>query len=315
MYSLGETRIVITMEFFRDSLNISPDRQKTRMLLSSSFSSRSQLVENPDEDLPLCPKKGSKHFRILLVRHAESIANVDKSELTRTADHAIDISERGIEQAREAGRQIKKFYESLDLPEQPHVRLWVSPYKRARETAKYIQEEAGSTITDVREHIFLGEQQFGLFEGVPINEIEKMYALEYQHFQKCISFGGRFWARMPLGESRFDVARRVHDSFGTFQRDADNYSIEDLVIVTHGVTLRAFVMMWLHLTPEWFEAEPNPHNCAIRFIDGTRDMSYIFEGFGEEDGRSKDTSERLHSGNLNEFEDKANNRMISDKHQ
>ena len=62
-------------------------------------------------------------------------------------------------------------------------------------------------------------------------------------------------SRMPLGESRFDVAKRVHDAFGTFHRDAGNgscilhlsfgyltvaeqYSIEDLIIVTHGVTLR-----------------------------------------------------------------------------
>ena len=44
-------------------------------------------------------------------------------------------------------------------------------------------------------------------------------------------------------------------------------------------TLRAFVMMWCHLSPEWFEAEPNPNNAAIRLIDEGTDRGYVFEGF------------------------------------
>jgi len=84
---------------------------------------------------------------------------------------------------------------------------------------------------------------------------------------------------MPLGESRFDVATRVHQAFGTFQRDRSFHDIRDVVVVCHGVTLRAFVMMWCHLSPEWFEAEPNPPNCAVRVIEGGVDRGYLFEGF------------------------------------
>jgi broad specificity phosphatase PhoE len=42
--------------------------------------------------------------------------------------------------------------------------MWVSPYKRTRETGDIIMAEAGKYIHDVQEHILLGEQQFGLFE-------------------------------------------------------------------------------------------------------------------------------------------------------
>jgi 2,3-bisphosphoglycerate-dependent phosphoglycerate mutase len=80
-----------------------------------------------------------------------------------------------------------------------------------------------------------------------------------EHFEKCISFNGRFWARPPLGESRFDVAQRVNQCFASFHHDAKKQQIHDLIIVSHGVTLRAFVMMWLKLTPEWFEKEYNPN--------------------------------------------------------
>jgi 2,3-bisphosphoglycerate-dependent phosphoglycerate mutase len=38
-------------------------------------------------------------------------------------------------------------------------------------------------------------------------------------------------------------------------------------------------MMWCHLSPEWFEAEPNPRNCAIRLIEAGNDEGYVFTGF------------------------------------
>jgi hypothetical protein len=40
-------------------------------------------------------------------------------------------------------------------------------------------------------------------------------------------------------------------------------------------------MMWCHLSPEWFEAEANPNNCAIRLIEGGNDKGYVFPGFAK----------------------------------
>jgi broad specificity phosphatase PhoE len=227
-------------------------------------------------------------MRILLVRHGESQGNVEPEIHARMADHAIPLSADGHRQAREAGDRIATFFDRLcqqrmewpDLapPRRPHVRLWTSPYRRTRETADAIEAAAGEWITDRREHVLLCEQQFGLFDGVPDEELATRFPQELAHYQKCVDFGGRFWARMPVGESRFDVALRVHQAFGTFQRDLTE-GIENLVVVCHGVTLRAFVMMWCHLTPEWFEAERNPANCAIRLLEGGHDRGYLFAGF------------------------------------
>lgn len=200
------------------------------------------------------------------------------------ADHAIPLSERGVSQAKEAGRHIDAFYKELfGTPEQsPRIRLWLSPYDRTRQTADGIYEAASPWITDRREHIFLCEQQFGLFDGIPDDELPTMYPNEHAYYDKLCRFEGKFWARMPLGESRFDVSIRVHQSFGTFQRDQAYDGIEDIIVICHGVTLRAFVMMWTHRSPEWFEQEPNPNNCAIRLIDGGEDKGYLFDGFPRE---------------------------------
>ena len=218
-------------------------------------------------------------MRILLVRHGESAGNVDPGVHRWMADHAIGLSDRGKKQVREAGTKVDAFYRELYGSERPHIRLWVSPYARTRQTADGLCETAGDWITDRKEHILLCEQQFGLFDGVPDEELPRLFPAEHEHYEKCERFEGRFWARMPLGESRFDVAVRVHQAFGTFMRDREQHGIENLVVVCHGVTLRAFVMMWCHLGPEWFEAEKNPTNCAIRFIDGGVDRGYVFEGF------------------------------------
>lgn len=214
------------------------------------------------------------------MRHGESLGNVDASIHATTADHAVPLSERGREQACEAGRQIAKYFERRDETISP-VRLWVSPYKRTRQTADAVQEAAGRYITDRKEHILLCEQQFGLFDGVPDSELPIRFPQEFAYYDMQCKFEGKFWARLPQGESRFDVAKRIHQAFGTFHRDAEYHGIRDIIVICHGVTLRAFVMMWCHLSPEWFEAERNPKNCAIRLIDSGVDKGYLFDGFAK----------------------------------
>ena len=214
-------------------------------------------------------------MNIFLVRHGQSVANVDPAIYKTTADHAIPLSDLGMTQARAAGQFLHDHFERYGV-EGRKVRLWASPYRRTRETAHGIEETCAPFITDRREDILLCEQQFGLFDGIPDDQLPVQFPEEYAHYQKCERHEGRFWARMPLGESRFDVALRIRLFFGTIQRDAEYNGIRTVIVVCHGVTLRAFIMSWLRLTPEWFEAERNPTNCAIRLISENQDEGYIY---------------------------------------
>jgi broad specificity phosphatase PhoE len=212
----------------------------------------------------------------LLVRHGESEANVHPELYSTVADHAVKLSSRGEEQAKEAGLQIKRYFENTykKQSDQFRCRIWTSTYKRARQTAELIKEHAGDWITDIRESIFLVEQQFGLFEGVDWanGSVDQIFPRELAHYNKCATFGGRFWARVPMGESRFDVCRRVYNCLPPIYEDG----IEHVIIVSHGVTLRAFVMCYFNRTPEWFEEEPNPTNCSIKLITADKDEKYIW---------------------------------------
>ena len=91
---------------------------------------------------------------------------------------------------------------------------------------------------------------------------------------------GRFFYRFPSGgESGFDVYNRVSGFIGTITRDVQNIWDElhpddhgarintdeniTICIVTHGLTLRLFLMRWFQYTVHEFERSYNPENGQV----------------------------------------------------
>jgi 2,3-bisphosphoglycerate-dependent phosphoglycerate mutase len=218
-------------------------------------------------------------LQIYLIRHGESEANLNKMLNRTTADHAVPLSSRGQEQSLEVGGFLGQMLREKGIPIE-RCAAYVSPYRRTRETWKGARQGLGESGQGIRsvESILLRELEFGLFDGVPDEDLPVEFPLEYAHYEKSRQFGGEFYARMPGGESRCDVATRVHQFFGTLHRDHERHGVEHAYIFTHGVTERAFVMMWLGLPPEWIEREKNPKNCSVRLIQGQTDLGYIFNG-------------------------------------
>ena len=188
--------------------------------------------------------------RIYLVRHGESEGNLDTTLYLNKADHAIKLSPKGIGQAMTAGLKLNKELTALPTiinfdrtkkENNKKIRVWASPYTRTRQTA----EEMLRYITvpyEYKESILLVEQQFGLFDGLSDKEMMDKYPNEKLHYDKCSTHGGRFWARMPLGESRFDVCCRTHQFFGTLHRDLRDNDVDTVVIVSHGVTILIVIL-------------------------------------------------------------------------
>lgn len=259
-------------------------------------------------------------MRVFLVRHGQSHANLDWSENTRNADMSINLTQEGHAQAKGAGEFLAGYFTKHLLATGalgsfiPKVRLWHSPYNRTRQTAQEIFDacvlpqpvtilgEATQTPSltvphhwpkratgdsffwDKKEHFLLYEQQHGIDDGLDDDERKAQYPEEWAYYQKHKRDGGKVFAQLPLGESRIDVAQRIHQAFGTFHRDADKHGIEDIVVVGHGTTNRCFMFAWLHKTYEWLEKEPNPLNCSVRLIEDGEDKGYIYEGAEHPDG-------------------------------
>ena len=105
----------------------------------------------------------------------------------------------------------------------------------------------------------LSEQQIGNFQDV--QEVLDAKA-ERSKF-------GRFYYRFPSGESGLDVYTRVSSFLPTFVRDCQQYDREhnldnlNIVIVTHGLALRFFLMRWFMWSVSDFEQSKNPENCEL----------------------------------------------------
>ncbi len=210
-------------------------------------------------------------MHIFLIRHGESVNNVGENYEKRLPDHLVSLTETGKQQAREQGKWLAQYCaeHQVDLS---RARIWRSPYLRTRQTSEEFNKSLG--ITDIREDITLIEQQFGLFDAVPETEWSK-FEVEYDEFLRQVQNQGKFYARLPMGESPFDVAIRVHQFMGTIHRDYEETGTDTLFIFTHGTTLRTFLMRWFHYSPEWYQAERNPKNCWIREIRDHTDLGYI----------------------------------------
>lgn len=211
-------------------------------------------------------------MHIFLIRHGESLTNTGENYSCRIPDHLVSLTENGMRQASENGAWLADYCRrrGVDLS---RARIWRSPYLRTRQTADAFNEHLG--ITDVREDITLIEQQFGLFDAVPDEEWGVLYPNEYAEYKRQCSNSGKFYARLPLGESPFDVAIRIHQFMGTIHRDLKKHGVDTLFIFTHGTTLRTFLLRWFHYSPEWYQEERNPKNCWIREIEDGRDLGYI----------------------------------------
>ncbi|MDR0449216.1 MAG: histidine phosphatase family protein, partial [Rickettsiales bacterium] len=161
---------------------------------------------------------------IFLMRHGNSEANRDIKVYHAIPDHAIKLSPRGIDDAKNAGVAFKHLLSTGSIKiEAGDIRSWNSPYERTRETLGGFMDglDMPGFFRDAREDILLTEQRFGLFDGLTDEECLEKYPEEARKFNLCKEHSGWFYAQPPNGESRFDVCVRVRQYFGTIIRDAE----------------------------------------------------------------------------------------------
>ncbi|KAL8159554.1 hypothetical protein V2J09_001091 [Rumex salicifolius] len=207
--------------------------------------------------------------RIILVRHGESEGNKDTKAYSTTPDYRIPLTDQGIEQARLAGYAIKSLI-SQGSSESPSNSSWracfyVSPYDRTRSTLREIGRSfSKGRIIGVREECRIREQDFGNFQVEERMRCVKETRLRF----------GRFFYRFPEGESAADVYDRVSSFMESLWRDIDmnrhHHDTSDdlnIIIVTHGLTARVFLMKWFKWTVEQFELLNNPKNCEYRVME------------------------------------------------
>jgi len=108
---------------------------------------------------------------LILVRHGESVWNKE-NQFTGWADP--DLSEKGEEEARRAGKQIKKAGLSFDV-------AYASVLKRAIRTLHLLEEEANLLWVPEIHHWRLNERHYGALQGLNKAETASKYGNEQVH--------------------------------------------------------------------------------------------------------------------------------------
>jgi broad specificity phosphatase PhoE len=189
-------------------------------------------------------------MRIILLRHAESLGNVDELAYCRIPDHALPLTARGEEQARAAGPRVR------ELLDAGSVAAYVSPYVRTQRTLELLglDDIVKRTIAEPR----LREQDWGNLQDPVEQEIQRLKRHEFGHF----------FYRLAHGESGADVDDRVA-AFINELRDrmrTDPEHPETVLLVTHGLTMRLLCRRVFSWSVDLFESLSNPGQCEPRIL-------------------------------------------------
>ena len=200
-----------------------------------------------------------KPKRIILIRHGESQANVDKYLFGSVPDYTIELTNFGREQAKEAGKRLK------ELVQDESLYFYVSPFWRARSTFEGVASAFPRNQFEYSEEPRLREQEWGYLR---CNEDFDKICRERREY-------GTFYYRIPGGEAGSDVYDRMNDLLGSLYRDfSDKDYPLNCVLVTHGLTIRLFIMRFFHLTVEEFELMIAPKNCSLVVLELQDDGHY-----------------------------------------
>ncbi|HWM06957.1 MAG TPA: histidine phosphatase family protein [Actinophytocola sp.] len=189
-------------------------------------------------------------MRIILLRHAESLGNIDELAYTRTPDHALPLTPRGEVQARKAGQAVR------DLLVGPAA-AYVSPYVRAMRTLALldIDDRLDRTVPEPR----LREQDWGNLQDPQEQEVQKHKRNEFGHF----------FYRLAHGESGADVDDRVASFLNELEARIakDPAHPSTVLVVSHGLTMRLLCRRLFSWSIDLFESLSNPEHCAHRLLE------------------------------------------------
>ncbi len=171
---------------------------------------------------------------LVLVRHGQSEWNL-KNLFTGWQDP--DLTERGIEEARAAGRRLKSRGFRFDI-------AYTSLLTRAQHTLDLILDELGQTeLSTIRDQA-LNERDYGELTGLNKDDARKKWGEE-----QVLVWRRSYDVPPPGGESLKDtLARTLPYYMKTIQPDV--LSGKRVLVAAHGNSLRALIMAIEGLTPE-----------------------------------------------------------------
>jgi len=171
--------------------------------------------------------------RLILVRHGQSVWNAS-NRFTGWTD--VGLSEQGVEEAEDAGRQLSDI--RIDI-------VHTSDLVRAQRTAEIImQHNEASEDVPTKYDWRLNERHYGALQGLNKAETAERHGAEQVHIWRR-----SFDVAPPEGESLEMTAERTIPYF-TEEIIPDLVSGKNVLVSAHGNSLRSIVMHIDGISPE-----------------------------------------------------------------
>ena len=171
--------------------------------------------------------------RLILVRHGQSVWNAS-NRFTGWTD--VGLSEQGVEEAEDAGRQLSDI--RIDI-------VHTSDLVRAQRTAEIImRHNEASEDVPTNYDWRLNERHYGALQGLNKTETAEQHGAEQVHIWRR-----SFDVAPPEGESLEMTAERTIPYF-TEEIVPDLVSGKNVLVSAHGNSLRSIVMHIDGISPE-----------------------------------------------------------------
>lgn len=183
-------------------------------------------------------------MKIYLIRHGQTEWNVMKK---LQGWNNSELTEKGIEDAKNLSERLKDI--DFDI-------IYSSPQKRALDTAKIIKANRDMEIITLEE---LKEIRFGVWQGMTLEKVKEKYPREYD------DYFNRPHLYKPIGdgESLKDIYQRAEKAY----KKILNSKAENVLVVSHGVTLKALRAIVKNISLEEFsQLEVHP-GTALNIIE------------------------------------------------
>jgi len=171
---------------------------------------------------------------LVLIRHGQSEWNL-KNLFTGWKDP--DLTNKGVEEARAAGRILKERDLSFD-------RAFASNLVRAQHTLQLVLDELGTPHTKTTWDQALNERDYGELCGLNKDDARRKWGDEQVHLWRR-----SYDVRPPGGESLKDTVARVVPYYCQTILPAV-LGGQRTIVAAHGNSLRALIMVLDRLTPE-----------------------------------------------------------------
>ena len=189
-------------------------------------------------------------IKLVLVRHGQSVWNLE-NKFTGWTD--VELSEKGVKEAKEAGIALKENGFHFDL-------AFTSALKRAQDTLKYILQEMNEEDIEIKESWRLNERHYGALQGLNKDETKKKYGEEQVLLWRRSTdvrppeldvtdsrypgndekYKGLTPEELPKTENLIDTIKRVLEYWNSdIKPEIENG--KNVIIVAHGNSLRGLI--------------------------------------------------------------------------